>query len=195
MCRSCAILVAVVAAFAHASIASPPANATKLPSWDQVANLVTGSLTAQSRAPHEIITREDVSGVWEKLQRAGFTVADRGEIESLLLTEQSLVVRQLRTNGGKQLMSKLGSKPNTYDKFDRLSQIPRGEQIIRDLTTAKDGYKLLEYMSGPQAGGMSKEIGRLPQGANFDQPTGKIYTTDQFLSRLKTSYAQASKKK
>jgi hypothetical protein len=40
---------------------------------------------------------------------------------------------------------------------------------------------------------MGEMISQAPHGQGFNQPTGRIYTEQQFIARLKQSYAKAEK--
>jgi hypothetical protein len=84
--------------------------------------------------------------------------------------------------------------PNGYDRIDRLSRLPLGQQTVRDLIRGPGGEKMVAYMTTASGG---KELGKMlsndPQGKQFNAPTGRIYTVAMLLDRMKQSQAAALK--
>ena len=58
-----------------------------------------------------------------------------------------------------------------------------------DLIRGPGGEKLIEYMT-TAAGGkeLGKQLSQDPNGANFNAPTGRIYTVPDLLKYLKQQY-------
>ncbi len=82
--------------------------------------------------------------------------------------------------------------PEGYDRLDRMVRLPRGEIFTEDLIHNPGGYQMVEYMATAQGGiEMGKMLSETPKGKNFNQPTGRIYTAEQLIARVKKSYAVA----
>lgn len=143
--------------------------------------------------PGDLITRDQVAAVLKKLENAGIHIPDAKSIAERCLENDSFLVRELTTPGGKQFMRKLASKSGAFSHLDRLSTIPRGEKLVHDLIRDKDGDKLIEYLittkGGHNMGGMMAGV---PGGNDLNKPTGRIYTLADFEAALQTSLAKKS---
>jgi hypothetical protein len=141
----------------------------------------------------DLITRDQVETVLKKLEDAGIHVPDAKSIAERSLANDSFLVRELTTPGGKQFMRKLATKPGAFSHLDRVSTIPNGEKLIRDLTRAKDGDKFIEYLATTKGGrNMGGMMGSVQGGNNLNQPTGRIYTVADFEAALQASLAKKS---
>ncbi len=86
--------------------------------------------------------------------------------------------------------------PDAYDRLDRLSRMPMGHQNVDALIAGPDGYKMIQYMTSTSGGrNLGQMLSQDPRGANFNSPTGRIYTADQFLQRLTESYQAELKRR
>ena len=82
---------------------------------------------------------------------------------------------------------------DAYDRLDRLSRLPHGQQTVRDLIRGPDGYKMIEYMTtAPGGKELGNQLSNAPQGKDFNAATGRIYTAEKLLLRLEQSRAAAS---
>jgi hypothetical protein len=100
------------------------------------------------------------------------------------------LVQRLRTPRGRQFMRRIANYPGAYDRLDRLSWLPYGKQTVQDLIQKKGGEDMIKYITtAPGGNELGKMLSNAPKGANFNQPTGRIYTAALLLARLKTSYA------
>jgi hypothetical protein len=82
--------------------------------------------------------------------------------------------------------------PLAYDRMDHLERLSDGQRILDRLVDGPDGYKLIEYLtSAPGGKNMGKMLTEAPHGVDFNKPTGRIYTQEQLLDRLKESHAKA----
>jgi hypothetical protein len=145
--------------------------------------------------PWMLITKEQVEPLLKGLPRIGFTPSDPKSILEKLPSKDEFLVTQLYTPAGIKFMERIAKYPDGYDRLDRLSRIPRGKQTIIDLIKEPGGEKMIQYMATTQGG---KELGKMlskdPNGANFNQPTGRIYTVQMLLNEFKTQYDKANKK-
>jgi hypothetical protein len=189
--------VATSAAGIAAKDESPKAQAKKpaLPDFSMVTEVVERKLKAdRNYRPGDLISRGDLEPIFKELAERGWKVADRSEIEKQLLADGDFLVRELRTNSGRTFMRQVGSYPDGYGRLDHLADLSDGRLIVRRLIDGPDGYKLLEYLTtAPGGREMGKMLTQAPHGKNFNQPTGRIYTADALLERLKSSHAAAEK--
>jgi hypothetical protein len=83
-------------------------------------------------------------------------------------------------------MRQISKMALAYDRIDRLAPLPHGQQTIRDLIRGPDGYKLIAYMTGTSGG---TQLGRMlstsPNAAGFNSATGRIYTAEALIEKLK----------
>jgi hypothetical protein len=139
----------------------------------------------------DLIRRTQIEQVITKLQSAGLMVPDGGAIAKLGLADDSFLVRELSTAPGQRFMRKVGRNAGGYARLDRLSTIPRGESLVRDLVRQKDGDKLITYLATTKGG---KNMGSMMAGArggvDLNKPTGRIYTADDLIAALKSAIAK-----
>jgi hypothetical protein len=141
----------------------------------------------------DLITRDQVETVLKKLEDAGIHVPDAKSIAERSLANDSFLIRELTTPSGRKFMRRLASKPGAFSHLDRLSTIPRGEKLIRDLIRDKGGDKLIEYLATTKGGHkMGSMMAAVPGGGNLNNPTGRIYTVADFESALQSSLAKKS---
>jgi hypothetical protein len=184
---------------AATAAAEPQPAGTKpsIPSMSEIRQAVLRHFQAKpDYQSGDLITREEVDPLLVKLQRMGLPLPDAKEILAKVPSKGEGFVALLSTRDGRKFMRQISTFENGYDRVDRLSRIPLGQQTLRDLIRGPDGYKMVEYMTTAQGG---KELGRqlsnTPNGANFNAPTGRIYTDEQLLTRLERSHAAALKAK
>ena len=138
----------------------------------------------------DLVAANDVTPIFAKLKKLGWTVADEREITGLLVPDSDPLVRQLRTTNGRKFMRKITSLPGGYDRLDRLRKMPQGEQRLREMIQSPGGEKLVEYMtSTPEGRNLGRSLSQSPSGKDFNKPTGRLYTAADVERRLLESYA------
>ncbi len=144
--------------------------------------------------PGDMITREQIEPLLERLREKGLPLPDAKEILDSVPEKGEFLVDQLGTPAGRKFMRRIARFPEAYDRLDRLGRLPRGKRTVADLIRDPGGYKMIEYMT-TAAGG--KELGRMlsnsPKGKNFNRPTGRTYTAELLLERLERSRAESIK--
>jgi hypothetical protein len=139
--------------------------------------------------PGTIITRSQVEPVLRKLDRLGWPVADRNEILDRVLADDDWLVQELRTSDGRKFASHIAGQAQGYDRLDRLTRLANGRRIVRDLIHGPGGYRMIEYMTQSRGGrALGRMLSKAPNGADFNQPTGRIYTLDALLAQLNNSH-------
>jgi hypothetical protein len=143
--------------------------------------------------PGDLITRSQIEQVLTKLADAGAPVPNADKIAELGLDDNSFVARELATTAGRTFMRKLARNPGTFAHLDRLSKIPRGEQLIRDLVRDKGGDTLIEYLATTKGGqNMGRMMAAVPDGVDLNKPTGRIYTVADFVAAIKAAFEKTS---
>jgi hypothetical protein len=185
---------------ASALSAKTPASKNKdskskeFPSFDLVTTTVQERLAAnRGYRVGDLLTASTVDPVFGELAKINWKVSDRKDITKLLLPDSDWLARQLTSRGGRQFMRAVSECPGGFDRVDRLRRMPYGQRQLQDLIYSPDGSKIFEYMTTTSGGkNLSKMLTHGVNGANFDKPTGRIYTERQLLKRLKKSYDAAA---
>jgi len=192
-----ALASAVLLPACLASGASPPRELPPfdLPPFDEVKKIVQKHFASlPNYRDGDIIARGDVRPLFTKFEGIGWKVADRKEIVAAVMDEGSFLVRNLRTAKGRKFMRQIASYPDGYDRTDRLSRLPHGQGSVQQLIRGPDGAKMIEYMTtAPGGKNLGKQLSRGPKGRNFNDPTGRIYTAKDLLTRLKASHTEAGR--
>lgn len=181
------------AAAEEAGIADKIAAKAKLalPAWSEVERVARGALAKSGgEQSGALVTQKDAAAALAAVAALGWKPSDEPAITNSVLTDGDPLAAELRSPKGRALSAKLATMPLGYDRLERLQKLNGGDKIVRDLVRGPDGYKMVEYLATAKGG---KEMGRMlsqaPHGDNFNQPTGRIYTADQLIGRLKQSYA------
>lgn len=181
----------MMVALAAATTLAAQATAATPPPFDLVEKTAKTTLAErQGYRAGDLLSRDQAKEAIDRIASAGWRVPDAEELIERVPSSRELMPQALATPGGRKLMRRLNGDWRAYDRLDRLSQLPDGRQILHRLTTEPGGEKLLEYLQ--TKGGV--EMGRMLSKTNvrnFNKPTEKIYTEDQFLAALKKSYEKA----
>ena len=167
------------------------------PTFDEVRDCVEQLFAAKpDYVAGDLVTREDANAVFRELESLGWAVATQDVVISAMIPANHLMVSQFRSVAGKKFMRKISSLPLGYDRIDRLIRLPRGEQMFRDLVKGPGGDKLIEYMTSSKGGeNLGRQLSATPKGADFNKPTGRLYTAAQLLNRLHAEYDLAEQRR
>jgi hypothetical protein len=142
--------------------------------------------------PGDLITRSQIERVLTMLDDAGAEVPNANDLAERGLSDSSFIVKELSTSSGKHFMRKLARKPGTFAHLDRLSTIPRGEKLVRDLIRDKDGDKMIEYLATTKGGrNMGGMMAGVRGGTDLNKPTDRIYTVADLVTALKAAFASS----
>jgi hypothetical protein len=176
-----------------------PKKALPMPSFAAVTAAVTGQLKANRYyRSGDVLARGDMEPIFSKLAALGWVVGDRKQILDQLLPDNYYLIRALRSPDNTLFMRQVGQVPDgyAYDRLDRLSRMGDGEILINRIMQEPGGWNFIDIMSETkEAPGMAQAFSMGPGGTDFKKPTGRIYTEQQLLARLKQSYDKATKKK
>lgn len=178
------------AAAAERAPAQPAAPALEqLPSFSEVEKIVADALRSGGYRTSEILSRSMVEKIFPALKKKGWTVSDADAILSRVPDNHEFLVRELRTPDGRKFAHAISAMPGGYDRADRLTQLPEGQDTVRQLIRSKGGEQLIDYLTNSKGGEqLTKMLTRVPRGEKFGEPTGRLYTSDDLLKRLKSSY-------
>ena len=190
--------MAMLLGVASSVLAAPPtdpAKAKPIPAFSEVQKAVGRYFAKQGDfQPGDLITRKQIEPLLTELQRMGLPLADAKQILDKAPAKGDFLVERFSTPDGRKFMRRVATYPNVYDRLDRLSQMPQGQQTVRDMVTSPAGEKMVEYMTKSPAGtGIGKILSSGQQAEQFGAPTGRIYTVDALMSRLQESHAAAVK--
>ncbi len=144
--------------------------------------------------PGDLITQKQVEPLLARLQKMGLPLPEKKEILDAVPVEGEFLVKALSTTAGRKFMRRIARFPDAYDRVDRLSHLPIGQQTVRDLIRGPDGYKMIQYMTTAEGGiELGKQLSNTPDGKKFNAPTGRIYTAAILLERLEASRAASIK--
>jgi hypothetical protein len=192
--------IVLAAVFASAVLAVSPlkAAAPNLPSWEQVQKIVDQQLNSVGDYQSgDLISKRQVDPIFDLLQRAGWTVRDRAEIMNFVCADNDAIIRQFRrSSAGKQFMRQVNKAPYGYDRVDQIDRLQGGrtlgESTIEMLISTPGGYKNIWNLDKSSA--QQIQMWMLAPGWNkidFNGSTGRLYTAEAFLARLKKSYEAA----
>jgi len=186
-----ALLAAVSPAFS-APTKPTPLSPKKFPTFLEV-EAVTRKYFADKRLQNDdLLSKGDVRPLFAELARHGWQVADSEAIVKQFLDDKYYLVSMFRRGAGRDFAHACARYPGGYDRLDRLSRMPHGNTFIEGLIAGPDGYKMIEYMTETPGGSvLGMQVSNAPKGRNFNQPTGRIYTSTELLMRLRQSYDAA----
>ncbi len=200
MCRSayllafsCVLTIATLVPAAETK-KTEKKSAAELPKWDQLERAASAALRSrEDYHPGDILARSEAQACFAKLAALGWEPAEAQELAAAVPGDDEFIVKRLRgknNKDGQRFMRHVAKYPEGYDRLDRMIRLPRGETITADLIHNPGGYQMVEYLATAQGGiEMGKMLSETPKGKNFNQPTGRIYTAEQLIARLKKSYA------
>ena len=171
------------------------ADTKPLPAWNDINSYVDRHFeNTPDFQPGDIISVSNVEPLLDGLDKMGWTVLNRKTLLNIVPKDSDFVVKQLRTKPGYLFMRQISKYPLCYDRLYHLAAIPRGRQQVYDLVRAKDGYKMIEYMTTTQQGkNLGTQLSHSPHGENFNKSTGLIYTEKELKVELEKSYAETLK--
>jgi hypothetical protein len=170
-----------------------------MPTFEAVKGVVTAQLKKNRYyKPGDVLSRNDVDPMFGKLATLGWKVDDRKMILDQVLPDDYYLVRALRSPDNGFFMRQVATVPDGYgyDRLDRISRMGDGRILIDRIMYEPGGWQFVEIMSETkEAPGMASAFSMGPGGKGFTTPTGRIYTEQQLIARLKQSYDKATLKK
>lgn len=175
------------------ALAAPPADA--IPPFAEVKQAVWKYFEAKTEfESDDLITRDEVATLLARLQKTWLPPTDAAKILDRTVVKGEFIANQLGTPNGRKFMRSIGDYPDAYDRIDRLSRMPYGQQTIIDLIRGPGGERMIEYMTKTSGGReLGKQLSNAPDGKDFNARTGRIYTVADLLEWLQKSHTAVLK--
>ena len=133
----------------------------------------------------DLISRSQAKELFDELAGRGWKIPGSDGLVDKVLPDDDSLVKDLRTPKGKRFIRKVSRYSSAYDRLDRLGSLPGGRQTLKSLIDGPDGYKMLEYLTSTSGGTeLGKMLANSPRGADFNKPTGKIYTAAMLAGQV-----------
>jgi hypothetical protein len=149
----------------------------------------------QDYSPEFLITREQTQPLLDAFRRQGWKPSLLDDIASRLVSEEEFLSKELDSTAGKKFMKQIAKYPQHYDCLDRLSRLPLGHETVRNLINYYGGEKMIELLT---TNATSKDVGKMlaqsPNGAHFNEPTGRIYTATMLVDAFREAITGKQKK-
>jgi hypothetical protein len=172
---------------------------TRLPSFKRVEHVVAAQLGKTSGYErNDLLSKRDVQPLFRQLANIGWKVSDQQAILQQVLHDDHPLVQELRTPEGRKFMRRVSGQASIYDRLDRLSQDERGRESLRTLIRLPNDKLFGHATANSQVSNMSDLVQLIDRGnanrrgtKDLDKPTGRIYTADDLLERLRQSHQAA----
>jgi len=140
-----------------------------------------------------LISQHEVAPIFQQLQQLGWDVTDRDEILQDVLPIGDPVVTILRSPKGRKFASQVAGYKLIYDRLDRIVREPGGQRLLRDLVKLPDAARYAKQNTGVGVPNLVDFLPKTRSGKtravkDYEKPTGKIYTSEQLLGRLRKSH-------
>ena len=148
--------------------------------------------------PGDIICQSDVLTVFPLLESAGWKVEDRDELVKKMLPASDPLIEILRSPNGTKFMGEVANEKLIYDRLDRIAREPGGQRLLTDLVKLPNAARYAKQKTEP---GVPDLEDFLPKGRSgkarhvkdYDKPSEKIYTVNDFQKALHRSYSLAAR--
>ena len=136
--------------------------------------------------PDGLLTRGQATRAVAMLEAKGWTTDKKDDLLKRTLPDDDILVRQLNDPAGKKFLEKIGKVDGSIDRVDRLARMPQGETNINDLIRkVPNGHEWITSMlNTPHGRRMAQRLESAKGGADFNEPTGRIYTVRDFVDAL-----------
>ena len=178
----------------------PAARAADLPGFAKVEAVARRHFaTLPGYQTGDLISRSQVQPIFASIDRLGWKVADEATILNSVLSDGNYLVQEFSTPKGQEFMRKVASTPLALDRLDQMARLPGGKLMVKDFLrfpnseltfTSKSGFDVsrLARLQPPDT--------RSPiTQDDLNKPTGRIYTVDALVARLRQSYDEELKRR
>ncbi len=158
-----------------------------------------GPLAAETLAQRDgyqngdLITQSDVKLVMKTLASFGWVPKDQKELINLTLPDDDPLKQILSTVDGTRFMRQSGGAVLIYDRMDRVCRVFGGERMLVAMARLPDGHRYAELKRPYGVPGFLDLLPKTGSGRrrsikDYDQPTGRIYTEQQLITRLEETF-------
>jgi hypothetical protein len=144
----------------------------------------------------DLITRSATQQLFQRLKQFGWQVQDEKDIIELTLEDGDFLVKTFKSSKGREFLKTISGYPEGLDRVDRLARMPQGQSNVHDLVyKIPNGTDWIKSMTS-QANGrdLSNRLAQTQNGKDFNKPTGRLYSVEDLVKRLQTSFEQMQTK-
>lgn len=180
-------------------VAEAAENTKVLPSFAAIQAIVEQHFAAQRQfRSGDIICQSDVLSLFPRFEAAGWKVEDRDALIKKMLPASDPLIGILRSANGVKFMGEVSNEKLIYDRLDRIAQEPGGQRLLTDLVKLPNAARYAKMKTEP---GVPDLEDFLPKGRSgkarhvkdYDKPSEKVYTVDDFKKALQKSYSLAQR--
>ena len=169
------------------------AHADDLPAFSKVEGVVRRHFaTLPGYQSGDLISRGQVQPIFGAIDRLGWKVADEAAIINGVLSDSNYLVQEFRTPDGEEFMRKVTGTPLALDRLDQIARLPGGKLMVKDFLRFPNSQLTFTQKSGFDVSRLARlQPTNKPQvitQADLDKPTGRTYTVDALVARLRLSY-------
>lgn len=167
------------------------ASGNEVPSWDKVEQIVLRYFDSAWDKEHvHFMTQGHAKTVFTQLEQLGWRIEDPKSLMKDIPADSEFLIQQLASPQGQAMLKHLPDEKLLYDRLDRLIQRPGGRRLVRDLIRLPDGYRYAKSKRPRGVPAMKEFLPKTSKGKdakieNYNKPTGRIYTLELFLDRLR----------
>lgn len=175
--------------------AATASRAAEKPDWPEVEQVVRRYFDAAwDENQIHLMTQGHVKTVLAQLEHFGWRIDARALLKDIPADHEYLV-QELATPAGQKFLSHLQDEKILYDRLDRIIKLPGGRRLVHDMIRLPDGYRYAKQQRPRGVPGMDEFLPKTSNGkdqkiADYDKPTGRIYTLELFLERLRKMHQQ-----
>ncbi len=174
---------------ADRGVANEPTGASQQQMTPATFERITNAFLRKYRPSRDgLVSQGDVLPLIDALEAHGLKL-DRKAFLARIPSDQSPLVKLLRTPDGRKFMAQTSSNRLMYDRLDRLMREPGGPRMLHDLMKLPDAARYAKVDPGP---GLPDLVDFLPKSRSgktrrvkdYDQPTGQLYTMEDVVNAL-----------
>ena len=191
--------VVVLLCLAGNTLAGATENTKVLPSFSAIQAIVEQHFAERRQfRPGDIICQSDVLSLFPLFEAAGWKVEDRDALIKRMLPASDPLIGILRSANGIKFMGEVSDEKLIYDRLDRIVREPGGQRLLTDIVKLPDAARYAKLKTEP---GVPDLEDFLPKGRSgkarhvkdYDKPSEKVYTVDDFKKALQKSYSLAQR--
>lgn len=141
--------------------------------------------------PGDMLAQSQVEPLFAVLNQMGWNVSDQKKVLREISDDRDFLFQQFQSDRGRKFMRAIAKTPLAYDRLHRLCWTVGGGQAVKDIIRLPNGPEIVETLAGTSRGkDIGSRLSKAAKGADFNKPTGVIYSEDQLVERLKATYAR-----
>lgn len=180
----------------------PPVPATekaKPLAWSDLKKVVDGYFAEQKgRQPTDLLVASEARASLDRLEKAGWKPKHSQDLLAKVTGDGDFLARELRSQAGRKFLAATRSETLVYDRLDRLTRYSGGDRLVSSILRLPNGPSFMRPKPTPGFGTLMDLLpkganGQTPVDRNFNKPTGKIYTAEQWVKELEKAFEEEMK--